>query len=125
MGRTVTGLTYGYFNDVSCTGSGANAVCVAVGNIYYGDNYIATSTDGGNHWTGHIVDGPTGDSSLLLVKCSKSKSNTTSCVAAGRNYPNYSPYFVVSTGSGKNWTTKFMANAPQVCNVFAIDAVNN
>jgi hypothetical protein len=113
---------HGIINGTSCTGSGYNAICIAVGedqNLY--ESLLVQSTDGGRKWTVKTFPFLPGDEFSIFngVSCLGSGSKAM-CVAVGgsNRFPNiWTPLLVQSTDSGKTWVTKSFDTLPNTSNV--------
>lgn len=103
--KTIPSVPNGDFNGVSCTGSGANAVCAAVGKTSTASPYLAVSTDGGNTWSSKSISGSPASGTLRQVSCTGSGSSAI-CVAAGEDSSLGFPLVVVSNDGGNNWSTR-------------------
>lgn len=88
--------------SVSCTGSGVNAVCAAVG----GDK-ILVSTNGGNNFNIKPIKGAVSQSGLSSVSCFGNGSAAT-CTAVGSD-ESY-PLIVTSEDKGASWYVNKSAN---------------
>ena len=145
MSSTITPLpnlpTSGFFHATSCTGSGATAVCIVVGeddtNVTAGTTnpktaspLLAFSSNGGETWTVNmsttiplITNLPT-YGVLNAVDCSGG-GHTAVCIAAGEddtNVVNNSgsgavPLLIISTDGGGTWTVLSSATASFIANL--------
>lgn len=88
--------------SVSCTGSGASAICTAVGG-----NKILVSTDGGNNFSSKLIKGTANESGLSSVSCFGGGSLAT-CVAVGSE--ELYPLIVTSKDGGSSWYVNKSAN---------------
>lgn len=105
----------GAFRDISCTGNGSNAICVAAG-VDYNSTFIyspllTVSTDGGNTWTAKSVTSLPAYSVFNSASCVGSGTNAI-CVLAGMDGNAGIPYLSVSTDGGNNWALKPVTNLP-------------
>lgn len=96
------------FNGASCTGSGSDAVCVAVGmNRANGNPIAAVGTNGGSSWTMATVPSPVGTPApYTTVSCTGSGTSAI-CVAAGQNVGE--TMLDVSVDGGSSWATAAIA----------------
>lgn len=98
----------GHFNESSCTGSGANAICVAVGfTNNNGMQYplLVTSVDGGNTFNVNSTINNFNAGNLLSASCTGSGS-TAQCIASGylgNTQATGTPFIVQSTDGGVTW----------------------
>jgi len=104
---------YGSLQGISCTGSGANAVCVAVGTNDVGGPLLVLSQDGGQTWTMKSIST---NLSFNSVSCTGSGSNAI-CAAVGTGDTEGSSdnglfLLTVSTDGGNTWSIKSIPNLP-------------
>ncbi|MDR3476714.1 MAG: sialidase family protein, partial [Gammaproteobacteria bacterium] len=108
--KPVTGLSSaGFFQPVSCTGTGSTAICVAAGEDVTGTYppQIAVSTDGGNTWAIKTLDGITTIGQFYSVSCTGT-GITAICAAVGADNGGSSqpPILTVSTDGGNTWVAQ-------------------
>lgn len=86
---------------LSCSGSGANAICLAAGEKYNGSPLLIISADGGNTWDKREIP--------MLIRGHLYALNCTGegvkaiCVAVGRDQFNFSGLLASSNDGGKTW----------------------
>jgi len=99
--------------DVSCTGSGASAICVAAGPDSYGLSakpILVVSQDGGKHWQTKNIQGtvPPG-TNAYHVSCTGEGSSSICVLAGNIGYQGASirdPFLAVSQDGGTTWNMK-------------------
>jgi hypothetical protein len=103
--------TEGTLKGGSCTGYGASAVCVMVGQ-YISNNIvkplILISKNGGKKWSQTLVPDLPDNMSLSKVSCTSSGNNAT-CAAIGQQWHDHEAHSSVildSRDSGTTWTLK-------------------
>jgi hypothetical protein len=119
--KTITGNpTSGLFNGASCTGSGASALCVAVGRDTTGGQppLVAQSSDGGTTWAVKTITNNPTSGTLRSVSCIGS-GVTALCVAAGSDITSGSPLLVQSADGGTTWAVKPVSGNPPTGALFA------
>lgn len=96
-------------SDVSCTGEGKTATCVAIGSAAHDSPAVIVSNDGGETWAQKVIDDLPKSSELKHVSCTGSGDNTV-CSAVGGTLIDpmgkYSALIVVSTNNGETWSIK-------------------
>lgn len=114
VSKSIAGLpATSYFGSISCTGSGASAICAAAGqDLGLQLPLVVVSTDGGNTWSSKTIPGAPSNYFLFSVSCTGSGSSAI-CVAAGGS-PGFGgpPLVVVSTDGGNTWATKTITGSP-------------
>jgi hypothetical protein len=104
------------FASVSCTGTGATAICAAVGNSAQAipnTTFLYVSVDGGVTWTQPTITGMPTQAALSEVSCAGSTSNAV-CMAIGQDQTTGStapPLLVTSTNGGVTWA---VVNVPGI-----------
>lgn len=118
-----TKTSFGFPNDlggaylsISCTGSGSDDVCAAVGvDINRGGNisglFLTTSANGGNDWVKKSVPGLDSNGPISSVSCTGS-GPTAVCVASGWHAYNAEGPLAVSVDGGATWAVKSEAGVP-------------
>lgn len=104
----IAGNPAGLYSGVSCTGSGATAICAAGGSDFTAAPIIAVSTNGGITWTSKPIAGAPGSGTYNSVGCTGSGS-TAVCAAAGLEFNTFGGILAVSTDGGNTWTNKSIA----------------
>lgn len=96
----------GTLNGASCVGSGATAICVAVGRDNSANTLlVAVSTDGANTWTTKPITGAPVGSTFILVSASCTGSGSTAiCAAVGSANQTGDPLLAVSRDGANTWT---------------------
>ena len=110
----------GSFNEISCTGTGSNAMCIAGGqdatNPFLEDPLLVETTNGGNSWSvvaNQAIPRFTSQGGLILgVSCALNKGSTL-CVAGGGAYATNDSLFVESQDNGQSWIPAPGAALPQ------------
>lgn len=108
----------GWIDEVSCTGDGSTAICVA-GGFDYDVNLplLVVSTDGGNTWAiKHVDVSPIEAGGFGAVSCTGSES-TAVCIAAGTGFIGSSdriPLMIVSVDGANTWALKDMSSVSTV-----------
>ena len=112
--KRVPGLLVGdILKDVSCTGNGVGATCIAIGerpiassqpNNKRSAPFIVGSTNGGQTWEIKSVPDPLKNSKLLAVNCTGNGNNAL-CAAIG--FTPKKTYIIASTDNGKTWEEKY------------------
>lgn len=103
----------GTLNKVSCSGSGFDAVCVAVGQDYNNNTQILIkSSNGGASWTVVQVPNLNTTGGFYGVNCTGNGINAI-CIAAGKNNLTNAPLLVQSTDGANTWT---IVNVPNITN---------
>jgi hypothetical protein len=121
--KKTSGLpTTGVLRSVSCSGSGATAVCVAVGFKNPGEApLIIQSTDGGVTWSEPTAAaGLTTSGEFSSVSC-RGEGVTAICVAGGEDYSGTQPPMYVQTiDGGSTWTIPSLSSGslPTVGTIF-------
>lgn len=96
----------GSFTEASCTGTGATAICIAVGQDNTGlqPPLLVLSTDGGNTWN-NITAIPSlpNDQAFYAASCTGSGSNAICIAAGGAEDGSQPPLLVVSKDGGASW----------------------
>lgn len=103
-----SGLQNGILFDVSCTGNGSTAICVAAGEEDTGTPapYIQTVTINAGSIvssTSQVITGLLDTGALFNISCTGSGSNAV-CAALGLYTTNVNPLLIVSAGNGQNWS---------------------
>ena len=94
----------GTFTSTSCTGSGATARCIAVGqNLSNSSPLISTSVNGAANWTTVTsISGAPATGIFNTASCTGT-GNTAICIAAGENLTDGGPMVAVSTDGAASW----------------------
>jgi hypothetical protein len=112
---TVTGMpTAGNFFGLSCTGSGSNGVCMAVGqdqSVSPNPPLLISSTDGGVTWARVNVPGLTGNGYFRSVACTNATNVASAavCTITGTNFA-AGVIQITTSDSGATWTRQTLAN---------------
>jgi hypothetical protein len=91
---------HGNFSSISCSGSGADAVCVAAA-----DTFMAVSSKGGESWIAKPL--PMTCAKLYAVTCNE-QDGQTNCVSVGSydNGDELMPLIITSKDSGLKWQSE-------------------
>jgi hypothetical protein len=106
---TITGLPVkGSLTQVSCAGTGSNAVCMAIGQDQTADPYpplLVTSTDGGVSWAVVNVPGITKNGYYRSIACTNATNDPSAavCTIVGNNFTD-GMIQVTTSDSGATWT---------------------
>jgi len=110
--------TSGIFNGTSCTGSGANAICTAVGqdlsSLTNQPPLLVISTNGGNTWGVKTIPNSPTSGVFNAISCTGSGIEAI-CTAVGQDLSsliNQPPLLAVSTDGGITWGVKNISNLP-------------
>lgn len=108
-----------WFDDVSCSGSGSSATCVAIGEYYITGSagpfpILAVSINGGSTWELKSVDYPLYQTPIWAffntISCTGSGINTV-CIAGGiAGSDSLDTFLVVSNDRGNTWQLKSINN---------------
>ena len=121
MSWTIPSLSFvdlpakGVFHAVSCTGSGATAICIAAGVDEATDSpLLVESTNGGASWalSSTLLADKILHGVFRTASCSGT-GETSVCIAAGVNEatdPYSESLFVQSTDGGKSWSQRSLAD---------------
>jgi hypothetical protein len=96
----------GEFTATGCTGSGATAVCVAIGNSADNKPFIAVSTDGGNTLALKNIKEDTDKVHLSALSCTGSGANTICVIIGEKMARGNEPVIVISVDGGNTWHLK-------------------
>jgi hypothetical protein len=110
--RGVTGVpTQGVFRGVSCTGSGATAVCTAVGqDLTTSAALVAASTNGGSTWAVQTVPFPA-TANVFSASCTDAGA-TAICSISGVDNATGNPLLAVTTNGTASWTIPAITGLP-------------
>lgn len=106
-------LKHDVMKDVSCTGSGARATCIAIGERLVSagqqsnkisEPLILSSTNGGQTWGMKSVPEQLKNSQVLRVNCTGNGDNTL-CAVIG--FTSKETYIIASTNGGQSWEKKY------------------
>lgn len=115
--QTPPGLpTFGFLYGTGCTGEGDNALCVATGEDFTGDQppfLVVSRRENGNTLLTRLALKDLDSSGVLWgVGCTGSGSSAI-CTAVGQDYAdNLPPLLIVSTDGGSNWTRSTISGMP-------------
>lgn len=113
VSKTITGLpATSVFHGTSCSGSGATAICTAVGEEFgSGAPFLATSTDGANTWAVQPIAGLPATGTFKASSCVGSSTNAL-CIAVGQNQTSFAPLMAMSTNGAATWNIVSIPGLP-------------
>jgi hypothetical protein len=93
----------GEFTASHCSGSGATAVCVVIGNSAENKPFIAVSTDGGNTLALKNIVEDSDKVHLSALSCTGSAANTVCVIIGEKMARGVEPVIVTTVNAGDTW----------------------